>query len=137
LSRSVEPISRRSCRCYCTVCVEFAVIKALFMQCALHLHGKHAVSLSAAASTLDTVSNMCPVFTGLYEIRPYLQTLFFSEVDRLHGQVVRVPGCRTEVYCVSCEVRTEFICYVEDSRPPLWSSGQSSWLQNGGVLCFL
>jgi hypothetical protein len=21
--------------------------------------------------------------------------------------------------------------------PPLWSSGQSSWLQNGDVLCFL
>jgi hypothetical protein len=48
--------------------------------------------------------------------------------DRLCGLVVRVPGCRTEMYCVSCEVRTEFI-YVEESRPPLWSSGQSSWLQ--------
>jgi hypothetical protein len=23
------------------------------------------------------------------------------------------------------------------NRPPLWSSGQSSWLQNGDVLCFL
>jgi hypothetical protein len=45
------------------------------------------------------------------------------------GLVVRVPGCWTEIYCVSCEVRTEFICYVEESRPPLWSSGQSSWLQ--------
>jgi hypothetical protein len=33
------------------------------------------------------------------------------------------------MYCVSCEVRTEFICYVEESRPPLWSSDQSSWLQ--------
>jgi hypothetical protein len=33
------------------------------------------------------------------------------------------------MYCVSCEVRTEFICYVEESRPPLWSSSQSSWLQ--------
>jgi hypothetical protein len=43
--------------------------------------------------------------------------------------VVRVLGYRTEMYCVSCEVRTEFICYVEESRPPLWSSGQSSWLQ--------
>jgi hypothetical protein len=30
-----------------------------------------------------------------------------------------------------------YICYVEESRPPLWSSGQSSWLQNGDVLCFL
>jgi hypothetical protein len=29
------------------------------------------------------------------------------------------------------------VYHVEDSRPPLWSSGQSSWLQNGAVLCFL
>jgi hypothetical protein len=49
---------------------------------------------------------------------------------RLCGLVVRVPGYTTEMYCVSCEVRTEFICicYVEESRPSLWSSGQSSWL---------
>jgi hypothetical protein len=58
--------------------------------------------------------------------------------DRLCGLVVRVPGYRTEMYCVSCELRTElYICYVEESRPPLWSSGQSSWLQNRDVLCFL
>jgi hypothetical protein len=65
--------------------------------------------------------------------------------------VVRVPGYITEMYCVSCEVRNEFIylyfrvlhpvarniniiyriyiCYVEESRLPLWSSCQSSWLQ--------
>jgi hypothetical protein len=49
----------------------------------------------------------------------------------------QVPGYTTEIYCVSYEVRTEFICYVEESRPPLWSSGQSSWLHNGDVLCFL
>jgi hypothetical protein len=30
-------------------------------------------------------------------------------VDRLCGLVVRVPGYRTEMYCVSCEVRTELI----------------------------
>jgi hypothetical protein len=28
-----------------------------------------------------------------------------------------------------------YICYVEESRLPLWSSGQSSWLHNGDVLC--
>jgi hypothetical protein len=28
---------------------------------------------------------------------------------RLCGLVVRVPGYTTEMYCVSCEVRTEFI----------------------------
>jgi hypothetical protein len=53
------------------------------------------------------------------------------------GLVVRISGHRTEMCCVSCEVRTEFTCYVEESRSPLWSSGQSSWLQNGNVLCFL
>jgi hypothetical protein len=30
-----------------------------------------------------------------------------------------------------------YICYVEESRPPLWSSGQSSWLRNRNILCFL
>jgi hypothetical protein len=30
-----------------------------------------------------------------------------------------------------------FICYVEESRPLLWSGGQSSGLQNGDALCFL
>jgi hypothetical protein len=32
-----------------------------------------------------------------------------QRTDRLCGLVVRVPGYRTEMYCVSCEVRTEFI----------------------------
>jgi hypothetical protein len=40
-----------------------------------------------------------------------------KKVDRLCGLVVRVPG--TQRGCiVSCEVRTECICYVEESRPP-------------------
>jgi hypothetical protein len=44
----------------------------------------------------------------------------------------------TERRCiVSCEVRTQFICYVEECKPPPWSSGQGSWLQNKDVLCFL
>jgi hypothetical protein len=29
--------------------------------------------------------------------------------ERLCGLVVRVPGYGTEMFCVSCEVRTEFI----------------------------
>jgi hypothetical protein len=49
--------------------------------------------------------------------------------DRPCGLVVRLPGYTTEMYRVSCEVRTEFILYyVEEIRPPLRSSGQSSWL---------
>jgi hypothetical protein len=30
-------------------------------------------------------------------------------MDRLCGLGVRVPGYTTEMYCASCEVRTEFI----------------------------
>jgi hypothetical protein len=58
-------------------------------------------------------------------------------VKSLCGLAVRVPGYRIETYCVSCEVQTEFIkkkkwiyiCYVEETIPLLWSSGQSSWIQ--------
>jgi hypothetical protein len=38
-----------------------------------------------------------------------LHSKYISIYDRLCGLVVRVPGYRTEMYCVSCEVRTEFI----------------------------
>jgi hypothetical protein len=34
-------------------------------------------------------------------------------LDRLCGLVVRVPGYRTELYCASCEVRTEFIYVMQ------------------------
>jgi hypothetical protein len=68
-----------------------------------------------------------------YDVNLYM----LKKVDRHCGLVVRVPGYRTEMYFVSFKVRTKFICYVEESRPPLWSSGQSSWLENGDVLCFL
>jgi adenine-specific DNA methylase len=40
--------------------------------------------------------------------------VMWKKVDRLRGLVVRVPGYRTEMNWVSCEVRTEFICYVEE-----------------------
>jgi hypothetical protein len=63
------------------------------------------------------------VFPVRYELNFYVMQ---KKVDRHCGLVIRVPGCRTEMFCVSCEVRTEFLCYVEESRPPLWSSGQSS-----------
>jgi hypothetical protein len=44
--------------------------------------------------------------------------------------LVRVPGYRTELYCVSCEVRTEFI-YVEVGRL-CGLVVKSSWLQIQG-----
>jgi hypothetical protein len=34
--------------------------------------------------------------------------VLLKKVDRLCGLVVRIPGYITEMYCVSCEVRTEF-----------------------------
>jgi hypothetical protein len=43
-------------------------------------------------------------FALMYKISKLLVNL-----DRLCGLVVRVPGCTMEMYCVSCEVRTEFI----------------------------
>jgi hypothetical protein len=39
------------------------------------------------------------VFLVRYELNLYM----------LCGLVVRVPGYRSEMYCVSCEVQTEFI----------------------------
>jgi hypothetical protein len=82
--------------------------------------GRYAPSRKVVGSVPDEVAGFfnCP-----------------SSSDRLWGLVVRVPGYTTEMYCVSCEVRIEFVlCYVQESRQPLWSS---SWLQNGDVLCFL
>jgi hypothetical protein len=46
------------------------------------------------------------VFPARYELDLYVLQ---KKVDRLCGLVVRVPGYRTEMYRVSCEVRTEFI----------------------------
>jgi hypothetical protein len=60
-----------------------------------------------------------------------------KKVDCLCGLVVRVPGCRTEMYCFLWGTNWIYICYEEESRPPLWSSGQSSWLQNGDILFIL
>jgi ribosomal protein S26 len=39
----------------------------------------------------------------------------YKKVDRHCGLVVRIPDYRTEMYCVSCEVKTEFI-YVRIVR---------------------
>jgi hypothetical protein len=66
-------------------------------------------------------------FSGNEEEKELISRRYTSVPDRLCGLVVRVPGYTTEMYYVSCEVRTEYIFFiVEESRPPLWSSGQSS-----------
>jgi hypothetical protein len=45
--------------------------------------------------------------TGIALLSPF--TFMYKKVDRLNGVVIRVPGQITEMYCVCCEVRTEFI----------------------------
>jgi hypothetical protein len=50
------------------------------------------------------------------------------KVDHLCGLVVRVPDYWTEMYFL-WGTNWIYLCYVEERRPPLWSSGQSSWLQ--------
>jgi hypothetical protein len=42
-----------------------------------------------------------------------------------------------DVLCFLWGTNWIYTCYVEESRPPLWSSGHSSWLQNGDILRFL
>jgi hypothetical protein len=46
------------------------------------------------------------VYPVKYELNLYV---LCRKVDRLCDLVVRVPGYRSEMYCVSCEVRTEYI----------------------------
>jgi hypothetical protein len=64
-------------------------------------------------------------------------TSTYNIVTSLCCLVVRASGYRTEMYCFLWGKNWICICYVEESRPPLRSSGQSSWLQNGDVLWFL
>jgi hypothetical protein len=42
-----------------------------------------------------------------------------------------------DILCFLWGTNWIYICYVEESRPPLSSNGQSSWLHNGDVLWFL
>jgi hypothetical protein len=46
------------------------------------------------------------VFPVRYELNLYVMQ---KKVDRLCGLVVILSGYRAEMYCASCEVRTEFI----------------------------
>jgi hypothetical protein len=60
---------------------------------ALHASCQHSNSTNIGLSSL---------FLFLFDPLFYLN-------DRLCGLVARVPGYTTEMYCVSCEVRTGFI----------------------------
>jgi hypothetical protein len=50
---------------------------------------------------------LCP--TGNGKIKMCRSIILPVDVDLLCGLVVRVPGYRTEIYYVSCEVLTEFM----------------------------
>jgi hypothetical protein len=50
----------------------------------------------------------------------YMQKLALTS-PRSGGRSVAIVRLRTKV--------TELVSYAHESRPPLWSSGQSSWLQ--------
>jgi hypothetical protein len=65
------------------------------------------------------------VFPVRYEQKLYVM---LKKGDRLCGLVVRVPGSRTEMYCVSCEARTEFVylCDLMIRFPGYRSKGPSS-----------
>jgi hypothetical protein len=65
-----------------------------------------------------------------------------GDEDRLCGLVAQFLA--TERRCIVLPVRYELnLCYkkvdaslLKENRPPLWSSGQSSWILNGDALCF-
>jgi hypothetical protein len=67
------------------------------------------------------VQRVCSLSTRVY---PESCRLCLIYSDSCHtpkelnsGLVVRVPGYRTEMYCVFCEVRTEFIYITSCTRP--------------------
>jgi hypothetical protein len=68
----------------------------------------------------DTQARTCaraPNFYFEYFLLIRLNIINFSWYayfkDRLCGVVVRVPGYRSDIYCVTCEVRTEFIYVMQ------------------------
>jgi hypothetical protein len=67
--------------------------------------------LSSSQEFLAT-EQRCIVFPVRYELN-LCKYVMQKKVDRLCCLVVRVPGHRTEMYCVSCEVRTEFIYVMQ------------------------
>jgi hypothetical protein len=52
------------------------------------------------------IDAICPAYFLVVDL---VVIIAFGEEYRLCGPVVRVPGYRKYMYCVSCEVRTEFI----------------------------
>jgi hypothetical protein len=70
----------------------------------------------------------CIVFPVRYELNLYM--LCRKKVDRLCGLVVKSSWLwNGDALCFLWGMNWIYICYVEESRPPLWCSGLSSLLQ--------
>jgi hypothetical protein len=54
--------------------------------------------------------------------------VMWKKIDRLCSLVVRIPSYTKEM-CFLWGTNWIYICYVEESRPLLWYSNQSYWLQ--------
>jgi hypothetical protein len=76
-----------------------------------------------------------PTYTCTFYL--FIIYVFMIYLDRLCVLVVQFMA--TERRCIVLPVRYELNVYMlcRKRRPPLWSSGQSSWLHIGDVLCFL
>jgi hypothetical protein len=70
--------------------------------------GTKSAAVSCARKSGTTLSTA----TATRESARFLLSHVACGIDRLCGLVVRVPGYKTEMYCVSYEVRTEFICVM-------------------------
>jgi hypothetical protein len=67
--------------------------------------------------------------------RRLLAKLVTAFADRGYNVVsVMDPYGRILAFLDRCRYLLFLSCHTEESRSPLWSSGQSSWLHNGAVL---
>jgi hypothetical protein len=82
--------------------------------------------------TSCSIMDGCQHFGGTYYF-------IWRQCDRLCGMYSGQSSWlhNGDVLCFLWGTNWIYICYVEESRPPLWSGGQCSWLHNGDVLCFL
>jgi hypothetical protein len=58
-------------------------------------------------------------------------TALLYQVCAVASRNIRFASCGTSG---KLTLWTRYVCYVEENSPLLWSSGQSPWQQNGGVL---
>jgi hypothetical protein len=67
-----------------------------------------------------------PSLRSIYYLsNSFLNSINLCSLDPICGLVVRVPGYTTEMYCVSCEVRTEFIYVMQNKVEKINTTAQS------------